>query len=461
MDSPTAERKPGGERQRKVRADEGGTSRERTRPRGARISAVGALLAAWTAFIVYGTLLPFRFTTDIGPAAEKARAAVVTLRTPAPRADVASNILLFLPWGLLFAGRPGSRAGRPGAAILGAAAGGFVLSGLVEGAQLFAPGRTPSLVDLGTNTLGAALGAAVGWPLARRAWPAWSPALARLASGRPLAALAVAAGLGLLADGLSPFDVSLDPGDLKAAIKRARPLPFGPPVGGGEAMGDPWGWGRQGVAWALVGGLFALAMKEAGATRPRALVAAVTSGGGLALLIEAAQLAITSRSADMTAAFFAACGSSAGAGAVLALPARRPGWWAGPALAAWAVAVALAAWTPPHLAPRDHWQPRWSQLVPFWMYYRHTDLAAIADLIRAVLGFVPLGALLAARHPRLSALRAAAVGLGLGLVLEAGQLALVDRTADVTDSLSAGAGAAVGVALCRWAESRRAGARPG
>jgi glycopeptide antibiotics resistance protein len=122
--------------------------------------------------------------------------------------------------------------------------------------------------------------------------------------------------------------------------------------------------------------------------------------------------------------------------------------------------VVLAAWTPPHLAPREHWQPRWSQVVPFLAYYRHTDLAAMADLVREVSGFVPLGALLAVRHPRLSLLRIAAVGLGLGLSLEAGQLTLTDRTADVTDALSAGAGAVVGVALCRWGVPLRAGAFP-
>jgi glycopeptide antibiotics resistance protein len=168
------------------------------------------------------------------------------------------------------------------------------------------------------------------------------------------------------------------------------------------------------------------------------------------LLIEVAQLAIPSRAADATSVIFALLGSSVGASVVVGLPGREARRWAGPAVALCGIAAALAAWTPPLLAPPDRWWPRWSELVPFWAYYRRTDLAALADLIHEVTAFLPLGALLAILHPRWSVRRLAAIGLGLGLILEAGQLVLADRTADLTDALSAAAGAAIGVMLCRW-----------
>jgi glycopeptide antibiotics resistance protein len=111
--------------------------------------------------------------------------------------------------------------------------------------------------------------------------------------------------------------------------------------------------------------------------------------------------------------------------------------------------VALAAWTPPQLvAPGSRTLHAW-QLVPFWSYYRRSDVYALADLINQVLAFLPLGVLLAIRFPRLPAWCALAVGLAIGLVLEAGQLGLADRTAEITDALSAGAGSFLGVLLWR------------
>jgi VanZ family protein len=465
MDFPTPEDEsdtfPTADRTRKDPASEGGTPRDHVpRPAG-RISPVSALLVTWTIFIIYGTILPFRFTLDLEQASAKAGTLAVMLRAPVSRVDLVSNVLLFLPWGFLFAGRLAGRGARPFWAILGATCGGMVLSGLVECAQLFAPGRTPSLIDLATNTVGSTLGAVVGWPLARRVWAAWSAAMARLSTDRPLAACALAVGLGLGVDGLSPFDVSLEPTDLKASVRRSRPIPFGRTVSGQSPEVDPWATAREGLTWALAGGLFALALREAGTTGPLATAAAGASAAGLALLIEVAQLAIPSRTSDMTAVLVVLLGSSVGASAVVGLPGRAARRWVGPAIAIWGIAVALAAWTPPLLAPRDRWWPHWSQVIPFWAYYRRTDLAALADLIHEVMTFLPLGALLAILHPRWSVPRSAAIGLGLGLILEVGQLMLADRTTDLTDAFSAAVGAAIGVMLCRWGGSCRVPEDPG
>jgi glycopeptide antibiotics resistance protein len=420
-----------------------------------RVDPTTILLILWGLFILYGTLLPFQFTADVGQVEAKLQLAVAALRRRPSLPDLVSNVLLFLPWGGLFTFRRARGGAGFRAAFLGATLSGMALSALVETCQLFAPSRTTSLVDLAANTAGSALGAWAGWAFGRRAWPAWSVRLARLATERPIAtcALAAAAGLGLA--GLSPFDVSIDLGDLRAAVNRARPIPFGPSLGGDPPQVEPWSWAQEGLSAALTGGLFALAVREGGMGGWRAVATSATLGGSLALAIELAQLAITGRVADMTTVILALLGSATGAAVVTWSAPRSPRRWVVPALVVWGVVVALAAWTPPHLAAPGSRSLRASQLIPFWSYYRRTDVYALADLVNQVLSFLPLGVLMAVRAPRLPAWRALVVGLGLGLVLEAGQLGLAERTSEVTDALAAGAGALLGAILWRWAVALR------
>ncbi len=103
--------------------------------------------------------------------------------------------------------------------------------------------------------------------------------------------LLVAAGL-MISD-LAPFDVSIDIGDLKTAIKAARPIPFGPAVDGSEFPAEPWSWARETLTWIMVGGLFMLAFREAGWTGFRAMGGTAVAGG-LSLAIEVLQLTIRS-----------------------------------------------------------------------------------------------------------------------------------------------------------------------
>jgi VanZ family protein len=65
--------------------------------------------------------------------------------------DVIANVLLFLPVGFLY--RLGQ--GRPRSAVLLGAA----ISAGIETVQFFIPGRTPSVIDITMNTMGAGLGA--------------------------------------------------------------------------------------------------------------------------------------------------------------------------------------------------------------------------------------------------------------------------------------------------------------
>ena len=79
--------------------------------------------------------------------------------------DVTVNILGFVPLGVFVAWRR-----RPRALLIAACAG-LAVSLVIEFGQLLLPSRDPSLVDIATNTAGAALGGVIAWRLRRRAAP--------------------------------------------------------------------------------------------------------------------------------------------------------------------------------------------------------------------------------------------------------------------------------------------------
>lgn len=413
------------------------------------------LLVLCVLFIIYATLIPFTFTTDINQAWAKLDCLRGTLHRRVSRSDVVSNVLLFMPFGGMLAVRRVRRGTGLGATLLGAALAGMALSVLVETCQLFAPSRVSSLVDVMTNTSGATLGATAGWFFCRLLWPDSSIRVQSLFNERPLVVCALAVAVGLAFAGLSPFDVSIQLSDLRAALGRARPVPFGPSLGGAPAPFKPGSWVQEGLAAVLTGGLFALSLREIG-KHGLALVAATAAlGGALALAIELAQVTIRSRDVDMTSVLIALVGSAVGA-AVVGLRAQRTARaWVGPALAVWMVVVALGAWTPFRLAaPGSRTLHAW-QLLPFWVYYERCDMYAVSDLLNQIMSFIPLGVLLAVQGPPPALRRALVAGLVIGFVLEAGQFGLAERTAEITDVLSAGAGAFLGALLWQWAAALR------
>src|SRR5690606_30852187 len=130
---------------------------------------------------------------------------------------------------------------------------------------------------------------------------------------RPLAAIALAGVSGLVFTSLTPFDLSLDMGDVRAAVKQARPIPFGPPVRGPWPPPEPWSWAVETLSWTLVGGTLALALREAGRPSGRVVVEAAALGGLIGAAVEVTQFAIRSRTADATSVACAVAGAALGA----------------------------------------------------------------------------------------------------------------------------------------------------
>ena len=129
--------------------------------------AYAAAAAAFVAYAVWGTLFPFDFH-----AVPLETAALLFWSPWAADAgslsftDLVSNVLLFLPIGLFIAAaleapRKRDRGTAPFSIALVTLAAAITLSGIIEFAQAFVSSRTPSILDVAAEVLGAACGVAI------------------------------------------------------------------------------------------------------------------------------------------------------------------------------------------------------------------------------------------------------------------------------------------------------------
>jgi VanZ family protein len=416
-------------------------------------------LVAWCLFIVYGSFIPFRFSAQPATVQRSLeRAELLASRRGRPdisTPDVLSNVLLFLPLGLLIA------AGRRRALVAaGALAGGLAIA--IETGQLFAPGRTASPVDVAANVLGALAGAWMGRSLAGAGrWP--DPG--RLAREEPALVPIALLVLAWAADAFYPFAVTLDVSTLAASFRRARWVPF---PGGG------WGFWPDLVVDRVVTGalLAALLCHVAGRRRGPGPGAAAGAWAGTALLagaLELGKLFVVGRRPDLGRAALAAGGALIGVSGVL--PLAR--WWAARCRPAWALlllATLLLAYselTPFRFArslPAVATRARHVEWMPFRAYYRAEPQVALYDLWNKLLLSGFLGFAFSGATGRRSG-GAAALGLVAGAVLESTQVAVVGRLPSVSDVLLIALGAGLGGAAHTWwrggARGVLAGAAPG
>jgi glycopeptide antibiotics resistance protein len=418
-----------------------------------------SLLLLWGLFIAYATMLPF----DFSAANELIRSRIHRLWERPLRGgggslhDVYSNVLLFMPWGFLLAIWRAGRGSTGLAALAWALLSGACLSAFVEFVQLFAPKRSTSFIDLATNTFGSFIGAMIGWSVAKWIWPFASVRIRRLLRARPLVVCTLAVLVGLLVTGLRPTYVKQEGHPSTANLKRLnsmRLLPFR--MSPSERMHEAaLRWGAETLAWVLFGGLLALTARESGRDGIRTIGCAAAFAGCVSLFLEIMQIVVPGRNADATSVVLAVVGSYLGALIVMRSAKRDPSRWIVPALAIWGAATMLDAWSPFRFA---WFQPpfwRTAMLVPFWSYFDSRNLEDLTDVVGQAMTFAPLGALLAARSWKQTFLGTVLLGFGLAELLEFGQVLLPDRSADMSDAISAAAGAGLGLALWRWGESVR------
>lgn len=208
----------------------------------------GWLAVLMIAFIVYGSLYPFRFhplPAAMGPV--EAVAAILG-RGLGGRGDLLANAVLYAPLGfaLVAAGR-----GVLAATLLCAA-----LSGAIEVTQLFLPNRYASIWDLALNAAGALAGALAARNL--------GPAQQRPGAVDGAAALLVGA---WICYRLYPFVPAIDRGEW---VRSIRPL-FG------AWPGDPVRALRLAGAWLIAARLLDAALPRAGLLGAATMMLATTA----------------------------------------------------------------------------------------------------------------------------------------------------------------------------------------
>lgn len=438
------------------------------------------LAILFAVFILYATSIPFDLTTDPQVISKSTatirwipfhRAAGVRESIP----DVASNILLFIPLGILLT-YAGLRAKRPvskwlvlSIAILASAA----LSAAVETLQLLSPTRISSITDLMTNTIGAVCGSIISLVFFRWAREPLTACSRRSAIRSPELILLVAYIALMLISAVAPFDISLDVGSIKQGLKSARLDPLTDPTPWFKMLGT-FIW-FAGLCYLLCHVLVAYVRRL---RKPSGIMLSLFISLLLACGLELAQIFISSRmmtTRDILAGF-------AGAlyGCVLFsllnlsfLLGRTPpprGLLRGRVIYGLVLAHYLAFLAHTALYPYTFHLPAslWAtikpMLLPFSSYYGKTNALALFDFLGGIARFAPLG-FMAQGHGLSSGKArkwpAVAICLVAGIVLEGAQLAVAGRYADSSDVIAAGCGGYLGVVLWRWWWEKRGMARGG
>lgn len=368
--------------------------------------------------------------------------------------DGVRNVLLFAGWGLVW--MITAAPGRSAVALRNAVATGAGLSLFVEALQLLSARRTASVLDLATNTAGAALGATV---LVAVVMATAGRRGGKSFVGVPAAIFAVSSALALAGEALVPL-----------YRQEIQPWANGGPLQRLFAALDRSGWGPLGE-WPLgdgllflPGGVFLVAsLSESGISYRRAAILAVA---GALFVFAGAEVAhgVLGMAIRWDAAAVHVVAFSVGAAvAARALPAftrafrgvQRPRVLLG-VYVAW-----LFLWTLRPYAPESSLDAVVGKLASeWWIPLRslgmRVDMFSVVDVVAGFFLALPLGALLAVWPVRLRGWLASFLpALYLVTTLELAQAVVLTRTLDITDALLQAAGAAIG-----WAVVRRAGFAP-
>lgn len=422
------------------------------------------LLLAWAVFIIiYGSWVPLNFQSQ-----DPTEVWAVLWQwsawdsLQAQRLDTAVNVLLTVPLGFglaLLWISPYVRSPilvRIAIVLLV-----LPLSLLAEYGQGFLPGRSASLGDLLAQTVGTVLGLILHVRFGPRV-QTWLATISSAMDTQSRAAHLLHGYLAaLLLFAIMPLDLTLDVGELYHKWNGGKVILL--PFYGmhGTAIEISYELVTDVLLWMPVGALWRL-------NKPRQTIGVIVLRAVLlALAIECAQLLVLSRTSDITDVLLSAVGAAFGAMAVPHLQkisasgdeALRRIWRIG--LSIWFVLVIVIYGMPFEL----RWPPQgWSAFadaftrVPFITYFRRDEFGALNEILRKLLVFLPGGLfcrLWLTSRTRIPS-RIALVWLALlSLLLEAGQVLLPGRVAELTDALLATLGAILGWRLGGWLTDTR------
>jgi VanZ family protein len=406
------------------------------------------LLVVWCCFIVYGSLVPFRFSADPDFARSNlAKVPIVAFQAGTKNfslSDVVANVLLFIPFGLLLAGSGFRAVGRGWLrriCAIGALA--FGLAVAIELGQLFSAGRRASGIDVEFDVLGALVGSVGAYLLQR--YEKQAEAWLHAARAEPRLVPIVLLALWLGSDAFYPFAVTLDVSTAWHNLRHAKWVPFREPQGF---------WLDRVVDEAVMFAMLSALMRSTlvrHISAVRAAVWAVCAAVAFSVALEAGKLLVVGRLPNVENVLLASAG--AGCGVTLA-----------PLLMAWPPVRRRLEWL---LAVLSLLLLVYSELTPFafalsssavatntgrieWMpllsYSRADVQSALFDLWRKLVlsGFWGFSlALASGATPG----RVTCAGLLVGAVLEATQLLTPGRVPSVGDALVFALGAWIGAAV--------------
>jgi VanZ family protein len=407
--------------------------------------------------IVYGSFMPFRFSAAPG----SVRFQVLNIQRFPYQAgarnfsipDVVSNILLFVPFGVLMVGAlrrtRESRLPRMGVLVTGGYGLGFSLA--IETGQILAPGRTVSPLDVLCNTVGALGGGLVGYLWLRSVYGRPRTLTQELLRTRPAVVLLGLMILAGVADAFYPYAVTLDVSTAWGNLKHAQ----WPPLQDG-LLGFLRNLATEKILWfAIIGDLMRRSFQYRRAssfTRLHAWCLTVF----LVVSIEGGKLFFVGRVPNVEHILVGSWGALLG---ILLIPfaARMPLVRKHSTVVL--ISLALLLVTYDELTPftgmpsRDMGAALSSRIewLPFSSYYKADPHRVLFDSGKKALLLGSFGFLVAAhRTAALSIGRwwvPPAWGLGVGAVLEALQLLQGSHTPSTTDVLVFGASAWAGASL--------------
>jgi VanZ family protein len=269
----------------------------------------------------------------------------------------------------------------------------------------------------------------------------------------PLTVLTLAVVIAVLLWSVSPFDLSVDVDDLKASIKRLRPVPFGPPIQGETPPLRPGKQVATVLAWVLIGGVIASAIRAKRSRGAPVATAATAAVLVLAIMSEGVQLFVRGRAVDATTILLATLGGALGAGVAGNID-RSLRQLLAPAIAVWLGAVLASGLEPWRFVELGKGTFRGHHFLPFLHYFVRTNVYALADASMQVLLYSPVGALLVARDRSVTPVRAGLAGAVVGALVESGQFLLPTRVPDTTDVILGGVGASFGAWVWHRVHSR-------
>jgi glycopeptide antibiotics resistance protein len=393
-----------------------------------RKSVARLLWLLLTAFVVYGTTIPFRFDIHRWSLEQMLHRVnwtpVGDNRGGMSLPDIVQNILLFIPWGFLgYISLIEKRSLWKQAVIVLM---GTALSATVEFLQIFSETRYPALSDVIFNTMGAAVGLVIGTLLKKSVLEFKThPGTRRLVeaeSAFPALVFMILA----IAGCWEPFDFSLD---VSSAWEKVKPLlhhPFQLTLPNDEMISF--------IRFLLASLFLCRLLREWGLPRAGLAGAALTAALGVAL--EGSQLIIQSRAPEFQDAVVAVLGALAG-GVAFLFPGfhERPWTWGLVGGIGIFLSVAMRELYPFHFSAA-HSGFNW---IPFLPHYENTSFTSLGNFVESCMAYFPLGFLVAYffRGSRRALWLSALAAFASALALEWAQGYLPGRYADVTDGVGA------------------------